>query len=116
LKFAIDIDGNSNAWSNLFTRLVMGCCILKVASPSSYRQWYYSDLQPWTHYVPVKADLSDIVGQIAWCRSNLDECERIAARGQEFAMARTCETETAAGVARLCEAAGRGTLRTTLAA
>jgi hypothetical protein len=38
LKFAIDIDGHSNAWSNLFTRLIMGCCVLKVASALGFRQ------------------------------------------------------------------------------
>ena len=40
-KFAIDIDGNSNAWANLFCRLLLGCCIIKVQSPGNFRQWYY---------------------------------------------------------------------------
>jgi hypothetical protein len=111
-KFAIDIDGNSNAWSNLFIRLIMGCCVLKVASPTGYRQWYYDDLKPWSHYVPVTADLSDLQDRIAWCRANLDECRRIAAAGQEFAMVRSYEAEIASGIRRLCEACDNGTLRT----
>jgi hypothetical protein len=114
-KFAIDIDGNSNAWSNLFTRLLMGCCVLKVASPSGYRQWYYGDIEPWKHYVPVKADLSDLRSQIMWCRSNLEECRRIAASGQAFAMARDYETEIASGIRRVCEALKSGTLCADLA-
>src|SRR5262249_2396201 len=32
-KYALDIDGNSNAWSNLFQRLLLGCCVIKVGSP-----------------------------------------------------------------------------------
>ncbi|MDR3469701.1 MAG: glycosyl transferase family 90 [Xanthobacteraceae bacterium] len=111
LKFAIDIDGNTNAWSNLLTRLIMGCCVLKVASPLGYRQWYYDDLAPWTHYVPVKTDLSDLVEQIAWCRANPDACGRIAASGQAFAMARDFETEVAAAARRVCEAHAGGMLR-----
>ena len=111
-KFAIDIDGNSNAWSNLFTRLITGCCVLKVASPLGYRQWYYSDLKAWIHYVPVNADFSDLLRKIAWCRANLDECRLIAARGQAFAMARSYETEIKLGISRLDEAIRTGKLCT----
>jgi Glycosyl transferase family 90 len=111
-KFAIDIDGNSNAWSNFFTRLIMGCCVLKVASAPGYRQWYYGEIEPWTHYVPVKADLSDLHDRLAWCRANLAECGRIAAKGQEFAMAHDFDTEVASAIRRVCEARASGRLRT----
>jgi hypothetical protein len=110
-KFAIDIDGHSNAWSNFITRLIMGCCVLKVASPLGYRQWYYGDIEPWTHFVPLKADLSDLRAQIAWCRANLDACERIAARGQQFAMALDYDAEIAAAARRIGEAHANGRLR-----
>jgi hypothetical protein len=113
-KFAIDIDGNSNAWSNLFTRLIMGCCVLKVASALDYRQWYYGDLIAWTHYVPVKSDLSDLRDRIDWCRANLDECRQIAARGQAFAMARSYEAEIDLGTRRLCDAFESGKLRASI--
>ena len=111
LKFAIDIDGNTNAWSNLYTRLVMGCCVLKVTSAHGYRQWYYDDMEPWIHYVPVQADLSDLRDRIAWCRAHLGECRRIAAEGQAFAMARDFDTEMAAAAGRVCDAYQRETLR-----
>ena len=113
-KFAIDIDGNSNAWSNFFTRLIMGCCVLKIASPLGFRQWYYSDLKAWTHYVPVKADLSDLQEQIVWCRQNHDECRRIAASGQAFAMERSYATEINSGIGRLSKALKDGGLRANL--
>jgi hypothetical protein len=113
-KFAIDVDGNSNAWSNLFTRLITGCCVLKVASPLNYRQWYYDALEPWTHYVPVKADLSDLVEQIAWCRANADACERIAANGQALATTLSYETEVASAIERISSAFKEGRLRTSL--
>ena len=111
LKFAVDIDGNTNAWSNLLTRLIMGCCVLKVASPLGYRQWYYGELERWTHYVPVSADLSDLRDRIAWCRANTTECGRIAAQGQAFAMAHDYDPEVASAVRRLCAAHEAGTLR-----
>jgi Glycosyl transferase family 90 len=110
-KFAIDVDGNSNAWTNFFTRLIMGCCVLKVASPLGFRQWYYSDLEAWTHYVPVRPDLSDLEDQIVWCRNNANECSAIAANGQAFAVARSYDAEIDSGVRRLAKAFKDGMLR-----
>lgn len=100
-KFAIDIDGNSNAWSNLFTRLLLGCCVIKVGSQRGYRQWYYDDLRPFEHFVPVAADLSDLLEKIDWCRAHDRECSAIASTGQQFALGRTLETELSAAVERL---------------
>jgi hypothetical protein len=92
-KFAIDIDGNSNAWSNLFTRLLAGCCVLKVSSAQGFRQWYYDELQPWQHFVPVEADLSDLREKIDWCRAHDKRCAEIAAAGRDFACRRDFATE-----------------------
>jgi hypothetical protein len=92
-KFAIDIDGHTNAWSNLYTRLLMGCCVMKVASPRGFRQWYYEDLKPWEHYVPIAADLSDLTERVQWCQAHDHKCEAIARAGQQFALSRTRETE-----------------------
>ncbi len=86
-KFAFDVDGNSNTWSNLIIRLHLGCCVLKVAGSRGYRQWYYDRLKPWEHYVPVSADLSDLSERIEWVRANDREASQIAQRGQ--ALART---------------------------
>jgi hypothetical protein len=88
-QFAIDVDGNANAFSNLFIRLLYGCCVIKIASPLGYRQWYYDRLEPWRHYVPVAADLSDLVERIAWCRGHAEECRAIAHAGQALALAMT---------------------------
>lgn len=88
-QFAIDIDGNANAFTNLFIRLVYGCCVIKVASPRGFRQWYYDRLEPWRHYVPVAADLSDLVERIEWCRGHAEKCRAIAHAGQSLALEMT---------------------------
>ncbi len=105
-KFALDIDGVCNAWGNLFVRLILGCCVIKVASPYGYRQWYYDELLPWRHYVPVQSDMSDLLEMIDWCHSHDAQCRAIAAAGQEFALQRTVESETALAVRRLNERLG----------
>jgi hypothetical protein len=97
-KFAIDIDGWTNTWSNLLIRLHFGCCVLKVHSADGFRQWWYDRLVPWQHYVPVKADMSDLLEKIDWVRSHDCEAAAIAAHGQALARSMTLESETARGV------------------
>lgn len=96
-KFAIDIDGWTNAWSNLLVRLHFGCCVLKVASADGYRQWWYDRLVPWEHYVPVSADMSDLAEKIDWVRSHDKEAATIAKNGQALARSMTLASETAVG-------------------
>lgn len=107
-KFALDIDGPSNSWGNLYTRLLLGCCVLKVQSAANFRQWFYDDFVPWTHFVPVASDLSDIVEKVEWCRSHDQACREIAAAGQDFALKRTPESETVAAVLKINERLGQG--------
>jgi hypothetical protein len=82
-RYLIDIDGVANAWG-MFEKLLMGSCVLKVESP--YEQWFYDDIVPWIHYVPVAADLSDLQQRIDWCRQNSTAAAAIAAAGQAYAL------------------------------
>ncbi len=90
-KYVIDIDGNSNSWPGLFTKLLTGSCILKVESP--WRQWYYESLKPWINYVPVKTDLSDLIEKINWCCKNDDKARQIGENARKMALSMTMETE-----------------------
>jgi Glycosyl transferase family 90 len=93
-KYAIDIDGVTNTWSNFLIRMHFGCCVLKIDSPTAHRQWYYDRIRPWEHFVPVKADMSDLAEKIDWVRSNDPEAEAIGLQGQAFARSMTFESET----------------------
>ncbi|MEP9390304.1 glycosyl transferase family 90 [Mesorhizobium sp. KR9-304] len=105
-KFALDIDGHTNTWSNFLVRMHLGCCVIKVDSQHGYRQWYYDRIRPWEHFVPVKADMSDLVEKIEWARSHDAEAKTIAANGQAFARSMTFESETRWAVAAICSANG----------
>jgi hypothetical protein len=107
-KFAIDIDGFSNTWDNLFVRMHQGCCVLKVASNLGFRQWYYDKLEPYRNYVPIKADLSDLESQIDWVRSHDAEAREIAAEGRALVRSMTWESERAVAAARIEEFWQRG--------
>jgi hypothetical protein len=97
-KFAIDIDGETNAWSNLLVRFHLGCCVLKVDSRFGYRQWYYDRIRRWEHFIPVRADLSDLAEKIDWARSNDRTSRDIAENGRAFARTLTYEAGLADAV------------------
>lgn len=80
-KYIINIDGHVSAF-RLSLELNMGSVILMV--DSEWKMWYSDFLIPYEHYVPVKADLSNLVDQIKWCRSNDSKCEEIVTNAQKF--------------------------------
>ncbi len=88
-KFAVDVDGWTNAWPNYFNRMLDGCCVLKVAGRFGYKQWYYDRLKPWEHFVPVAADLSDFAERVEWVRTHDAECQQIARAAREVMLTET---------------------------
>ncbi|WP_353208976.1 glycosyl transferase family 90 [Sphingorhabdus sp.] len=92
-RYQIDIDGNTSTWSGFFLKLLTGSPVLKVTSELSWRQWYYDQLKPWEHYVPVRADLADLVEQLHWLRSNPSDAQRIGSAGRAFALSMDFDTE-----------------------
>lgn len=89
-RFIFDIDGNANSW-NFMAKLRLGCCVLKVES--DWRQWFQDRLEAWRHYVPIRADLSDLHEKMSWCLDHPDHAECIAAEGVAFARAMNFDAE-----------------------
>jgi hypothetical protein len=59
----LDMDGNS--WSSRFgTLLCYNSVVIKVEP--QYFDYFHAELKPWTHYIPVKNDLSDFQENVAW--------------------------------------------------
>ena len=81
-KYIIHIDGNVNAY-RLLTTMATGSLILRVES--EYTSWFDHMIKPNVHYLPVRADLSDLYEQITWARANDLKCKKIAVKGLEFA-------------------------------
>jgi hypothetical protein len=107
-RFGIDIDGWGTAWMNLFSKMLFGCTILKVASPRKLNHWIYPRLVPWQHYVPVKADMSDLVEKAKWIIDRPDEAERMAANSKELADNLTFESEVHVAIERILGASNFG--------
>ncbi|KAM8975085.1 protein O-glucosyltransferase 2 [Pelodytes ibericus] len=81
-KYQILIDGTVAAYRMPYL-LVGNSVILK--QDSIYYEHFYNELQPWTHYVPFKKDLSDLLEKIQWVKDHDDEAKKIALAGQEYA-------------------------------
>lgn len=60
-EFLLHIQGHVSAF-RLGIELAMPCCMLKV--DSDYKLWFEEHLQPFTHYIPIKRDLSDLISTL----------------------------------------------------
>lgn len=94
-KYQLDVDGWSNSWQGFYVKLLTGSPVLKVGSPRNYRQWYYGRLVPWTHFIPIAADLSDLEEIVDWCMGHDEVVRTIGRNGQAVAAAMTFASETA---------------------
>ena len=83
----------------LFTKLLTGCPVLKVASRRGLQQWYYDRLRPWINYIPVEAEMEDLADKVLWLRSNDDVARRIGAAGRDLADSLTDPREIAGSAA-----------------
>ena len=92
-KYLIDIDGNSNSWPGLYTKLLTGSCVIKVMT--RFRQWYYDGLVD-RHNVIMVSDVSEIPAALEWCQSHEDEARAIGEQGRQFALAMTVDSEFSA--------------------
>ena len=82
-KFVVQIDGHANSWG-LIKKLRLGSCLLVIES--EWNVIHDQQLIPWTHYVPVKADLRDFNEKALWCLDHQEDAQAIAARGRQFAL------------------------------
>lgn len=80
-KYQLNVDGTVAAYR--FPYLLAGnSLVLKQDSP--FYEHFYSKLEPWTHYVPLKRDLSDVVEKVQWAREHDEEAQVIVRNAQQF--------------------------------
>lgn len=80
-KYVVCIEGHVSAF-RLSRELSYKSVILLVKS--QWQVWYSKFLVAYTHYVPVKADLSNLLKQVQWCIDNDAKCEKIADNARVF--------------------------------
>jgi hypothetical protein len=83
-KYLPYMDGVMCASPALQWRLLSGSLTFK--PDSSEIQWFYRALRPFVHYVPIKADLSDLIEKLEWAKTHDAECKQIASQASQFAL------------------------------
>jgi hypothetical protein len=80
-KYLLDVDGNG--WSARFKRLMStNSAVLK---STIFPEWYTDRIQPWIHYIPIKADLTDLYDVMSFFQDGHDELAgKIAKQGKEW--------------------------------
>jgi hypothetical protein len=82
-KYQIWIDGNSASYSDSGWRFFSNSVVLKPHSENT--QWYYQELEPGIHYVPVERNLEDLPEKIQFLQNNDKYAEEISKNALQFA-------------------------------
>lgn len=80
-KYQISIDGTVAAY-RLPYLLAGGSVVFK--QESNYFEYFYDKLTPGEQFLPVKANLSDLVEKIQWARENDKEARTISKNSRQF--------------------------------
>jgi hypothetical protein len=76
-KYIISVDGHARPFRVPF-ELGTNSLVLLVDSLNNYTCWWSHLIEPYIHYIPIKADLSDLAEKITWCKTHDEECEKIS--------------------------------------
>jgi len=81
-KYQMAIDGVTCSFPATQWKLLSGSLTFKQESPDI--MYFYDELIPWKHFVPVRADLSDLQEKILWAKTHDAEAKQIGENGKEF--------------------------------
>lgn len=82
-KYLFDLDGYSCSYVRMAWVLYSNSMLMKHASDRV--QWYYDQLEPYKHYVPIAKDFSDLEKKFEWAQTHPVESKAIADNGRELA-------------------------------
>lgn len=83
-RYQIDIGGaGGTSWTGTLEKLAMPGLLLHHETPAM--DWFYPELVPWKHYVPIRTDLTDLKDKYDWAESNKQQAQKIAHSGTLFA-------------------------------
>jgi hypothetical protein len=75
--------GGGTTWDGTLIKLLAPGVLLHHETPT--RDWFYDEMKPWVHYIPVKTDLSDLKWAYDWAERNPDGAKLIAKQATRFA-------------------------------
>jgi hypothetical protein len=82
-RYLIDVDGHTANTPRTALFLYSGSVLFKQTTDNIL--WFYSQLKPYVHYIPIVEDLSDIFTQIKWAKDHDEECKEMVGRAYDLA-------------------------------
>ena len=80
-KYLIDLQGNGYSAR---TKLLFHSGRPVFYQARSWNEYWFFDMKPFVHYVPLNEDLSDFTEKFRWAESNPQECQNIANNALEY--------------------------------
>jgi hypothetical protein len=84
-KYRFLIDLQARGYSGRLKLLMFSGRLLFVQD-RPWKEYFHTQLKPFEHYLPVRADLSDLMERLDWARANPSKVDQIAKQAQEFAV------------------------------
>jgi len=82
-KYHIDLGGGGGTtWTGTIAKLAMPGLLFHHVTPT--KDYIHDYMKPWTHYVPIKEDLSDLKDKYVWAESHPEAAKKIATQGSEL--------------------------------
>lgn len=81
-KYHMIVDGVTCTFPATQWKLLSGCLCFKQESEEI--QYYYDELKPWVHYIPVRYDLSDLQEKLNWAKTHDRQAQEISNNAREF--------------------------------
>jgi len=82
-KYHIDMGGGGGTtWTGTMTKMAMPGLLFHHMTPT--KDYIHEYMKPWIHYVPIKADLSDLREKYEWAESHPEAAEMIASQGSDL--------------------------------
>ncbi len=83
-KYLICVEGNTFSGQMMWAA---ACRSLLLMPIPNWETVISKGFDPWTHYVPLSNDFSDLEEKVAWCRQHDDRCQKIVARARSHTKA-----------------------------
>eukprot|EP00545_Synedropsis_sp_CCMP1620_P013215 CAMPEP_0119006540 /NCGR_PEP_ID=MMETSP1176-20130426/2346_1 /TAXON_ID=265551 /ORGANISM="Synedropsis recta cf, Strain CCMP1620" /LENGTH=1101 /DNA_ID=CAMNT_0006958457 /DNA_START=62 /DNA_END=3368 /DNA_ORIENTATION=- len=83
-KYQLDLGGGGGtSWRGTVSKLRMPGVLLHHETPTM--DWFYPNMKPFQHYIPINLDLSDLKAKYEWAEASPDRAQQIAEEGQKLA-------------------------------
>mmetsp|Transcript_5426 Transcript_5426/g.8897 ORF Transcript_5426/g.8897 Transcript_5426/m.8897 type:complete len:513 (+) Transcript_5426:119-1657(+) len=83
-KYQVDFGGGGGTtWDGTMAKLLAPGVLFHHETPT--KDFFYDDMKPWVHYIPVRTDLTDLKQKFDWAEKNPEGAKLISEEATRFA-------------------------------